>query len=47
MLEFAFFGSACWALFASGARTSGWLLLAGVLLLQLVSLDRLAWLLRR
>jgi len=46
-LELSFFGSACWALFASGARHAGWALAGGVLLLHLLSFDRLAWLLRR
>jgi hypothetical protein len=45
LLEFAFFGTASWALFASSARSAGWLLMAAVLLLHLVSLDRIAWLL--
>jgi hypothetical protein len=47
LLELTFFGSAGWALFASGAHSAGWLLIAGVLLLHLLSLDRLTWLLRR
>jgi hypothetical protein len=46
-LELAFFAAAAWALFATHARNLGLAFTLLVLLLHLVSLDRIAWLLRR
>lgn len=47
LLELAFFGCATWALCASGQRVLGQLFGAAVVVLYVLSVDRVRWLLER
>ena len=47
ILEFAFFASATWSLFATGATTYGWIYGIVVLIHYAVSYDRVIWLIHQ
>jgi hypothetical protein len=47
LLELAFFVSATWSLFATGATTLGWIYGIAVLVHYIASYDRILWLIRQ
>jgi hypothetical protein len=47
MFELAFFVSATWSLFATGAMTLGWIYGIAVLIHYVISYDRVIWLVRQ
>ena len=47
LLELAFFSAATWSLFAMDVTTLGWIYGIAVIILYLISYDRIAWLVRQ